>query len=81
MVKKLLGSLREYKKPAILTPLLMLGEVLMEVLIPFIIAKLVNQIKAGCSVAETARYGAVLFLMACVSLLFGSAAGTTAAKA
>ncbi|MBR7081855.1 MAG: ABC transporter ATP-binding protein [Oscillospiraceae bacterium] len=81
MIKKLLKSVREYKTPSILTPVFMLGEVSMEVLIPFIIAQLVNKIKEGCDVATIARYGAWLFVMACVSLACGAAAGTFAARA
>lgn len=81
MIKKLLKSVREYRTPSILTPVFMLGEVSMEVLIPFIIAQLVNKIKEGCDVATIARYGAWLFVMACVSLACGAAAGTFAARA
>ncbi len=81
MLKKLLGSVREYKKDSILTPFLMIGEVVMECLIPFVIAELVNRIKAGCEFGEIARYGLVLFVMACVSLAFGASAGVTGSKA
>lgn len=81
MLKKLLGSVREYKKVSILTPILMIGEVVMECLIPFVIAELVNQIKAGCEFSVILRYGLVLFLMACVSLAFGGFAGMTGSTA
>ena len=43
MVKTLARSIREFKKPAILTPLLVTGEVILECIIPFIIANLVNE--------------------------------------
>lgn len=81
MLKKLMGSVREYKKLSILTPVLMIGEVVMECLIPFVIAELVNQIKAGCEFSVIARYGLALFVMACVSLFFGGMAGMTGSKA
>lgn len=81
MLKKLMGSVREYKKLSILTPILMIGEVVMECLIPFVIAELVNQIKAGCEFSVIARYGLALFVMACVSLFFGGMAGMTGSKA
>ncbi len=81
MVKKLLKSLREYKKDSVLTPLLVVGEVVLECLIPFVIARLVDKIQSGCSVAETAKYGGVLALMAILSLCFGWAAGVTASRA
>ena len=81
MLKKLLGSVREYKKVSILTPILMIGEVVMECLIPFVIAELVNRIKAGCEFSVILRYGLALFLMACVSLAFGGFAGMTGSTA
>lgn len=81
MLMKLKGCVREYKKVSLLTPVLMIGEVVMECLIPFVIAELVNQIKAGCEFFVIARYGLALFAMACVSLLFGGLAGMTGSKA
>ena len=47
MIKRLLGSVREFKKPSILTLLLMVGEVVIEVLIPFIAAELISSISEG----------------------------------
>jgi len=81
MYKKLAASIREYKKESIQTPLLIVGEVTMECLIPYIIALLVNQIKSGCSFRVIAVYGGILFIMACISLAFGAMAGATCAKA
>ena len=81
MLRKLMGCVREYKKVSILTPVLMIGEVVMECLIPFVVAELVNQIKAGCEFSVIAKNGLVLFVMACVSLFFGGMAGITGSKA
>ncbi len=81
MVKVLMKSIREYKKPSILTPLLVTGEVIMECIIPFVLANLVNDIKAGCSMGEIAEYGVALLLMALLSLIFGASAGSTCATA
>ena len=81
MLKKLMGCVREYKKVSVLTPILMIGEVVMECLIPFVTAELVNQIKAGCEISVIAKHGLVLFAMACVSLFFGGMAGITGSKA
>lgn len=81
MIKKLLGSVREYKSASIMTPLCMIGEVVMECLIPFITADMVNMIKAGCEFSEIAKYGLILFLMACFSLLFGALGGIVGSKA
>ena len=53
----------------------------MECAIPFVIANLVNQMQAGCSMAVIAQYGAALLVMAVVSLIFGGAAGATCANA
>lgn len=81
MIKKLAGCIREYKKETILTPILMVFEVIMECLIPFITADLVNSIKAGADLKKLALQGLLLFVMACLSLTFGAVAGNTSAKA
>ncbi|MFR3291025.1 MAG: ABC transporter ATP-binding protein [Lachnospiraceae bacterium] len=64
-----------------LTPILVSLEVVMECIIPFITARLVNEIKAGCSIDEILRIGGLLVLMAALSLLFGSLAGLTCSTA
>ena len=81
MIKKLARSIREYKAPSIATPILVGMEVVMECLIPFLIAELVNQIKASCPMPTLVRYGLLLVLMAMLSLAFGVAAGMTCATA
>lgn len=81
MIKELAKSIREYKKASIATPILVSMEVVMECTIPFIIAQLVNQIKAGCSVDIIVKYGLILILMAGLSLMFGTWAGSTCATA
>ncbi len=81
MVSQLLKSLREYKKATIITPLLVVFEVVMECIIPFVIANLVNQIKAGCELSVIIKYGVVLIIMAALSLLFGALAGVTCSTA
>lgn len=81
MIKKLAGSIRQYKNASIVTPILIMFEVIMECLIPFIIAMLVNEIKNGSDFGTIAGYGGILFVMACLSLTFGALAGSTAATA
>lgn len=81
MVKRLLGCVREYKLPSILTLIFIIGEVIIEVLIPFITADLVNSIKAGAEMSELLQTGGVLALMAVVSLTCGGIAAFTCAKA
>ncbi len=81
MLKKLIGCIREYKTHTILTPILMVGEVVCECIIPVITAKLINSINAGCELGDIVRYGLMLVVMAFVSLAFGVLAGKTAATA
>ncbi len=81
MYKILAKSIREYKKQSIQAPVLVSMEVLLECIIPFIIAKLVNEIKAGCEISTIIWYGAALIVMAGFSLLFGTLAGTACATA
>ena len=81
MVKTLARSIREFKKPALLTPMLVTVEVILECIIPFTIAKLVNEMQAGCGMDVIIRYGVQLIVMAILSLVFGVAAGNTCATA
>ena len=81
MIKQLTKSIREYKKSSIVTPILVGGEVVMECTIPFIIAYLVNTVKAGCDMGMILKYGLLLVCMAALSLLFGALAGSTCATA
>ena len=81
MIKVLARSIREYKKASILTPLLVTVEVILECAIPFVIANLVNQMQAGCSMDVIVKYGLALIIMAIVSLIFGGLAGSTCATA
>ena len=81
MVKTLARSIREFKKPAMLTPLLVTVEVILECIIPFTTANLVNEMQAGCGMDVIARYGVQLVVMAVLSLIFGVAAGNTCATA
>ncbi len=81
MIKTLAKSIREYKTPSIVTPILVAGEVVLECIIPFITAKLITEIKNGCDLMTIVNYGLILILMAAISLTFGTAAGFTCATA
>lgn len=81
MIRLLAKSVREYKKPAILTLIFIILEVVIECLIPFITANLVNQIKAGAGVPVICKIGILLIAMAICSLACGGLAGFTCAKA
>ena len=81
MIKTLAKSIREYKLPSILTLIFIMGEVIIEVLIPFITADLVNRIKAQAPINDVIKTGAILVAMALVSLACGGIAALTCAKA
>lgn len=81
MVREIARSLREYKRISIATPVLVTFEVLLECLIPYVIALLVNQIQAGCGLDIILKYGAVLVAMAAASLVFGVCSGASCAAA
>ena len=78
---RLLKCLREYKKPTVLTLIFIIGEAVIETLIPFITANLINGIQAGIGMNQVAVLGIILILMAMLSLCFGGAAGLTCSKA
>lgn len=75
MVKKLLGSVREYKKATILTPLSVSLEVIIECFLPFLTAKLVDNIQKNCELSTIVKYGLLLILLSCASLVFGFLSG------
>lgn len=81
MIKRLLGSVREYKRASILTPIFMLGEVCCECIIPLLTANLINGIQNGCEMSLIWKYGGLLILLAVLSLSFGVLSGASAAKA
>lgn len=80
-IKQLLSYLGEYKKYAILTPVVMVGEAAMEILIPFLMAKmLTNGVKAQ-DISSTVRIGVIMIVAALFSLLCGALGGRFSAKA
>ncbi len=81
MLKRLLGCVREFKKPTILTLIFIVGEAIIETLIPFITADLVNKIQAGAALEEVIQTGIVLAIMAFASLACGGIAGFCCARA
>lgn len=81
MIKRLASCIREFKKPTIYTLILIVGEAVMETIIPYITAQLVNDIKSGTSMNELIKKGLILTIIACISLLCGGLAGFTSARA
>lgn len=81
MYKKILSCVGEYKKYAILTPVTIIGEVLMELLIPTIMAMIIdNGIKQG-DIGYVVKMGGIMVVMSLFSLAFGALAGRFAAVA
>ncbi len=81
MFRKMLGCVREYKRPTLLTLLFIVLEAIVECLIPFITADLVNRIEAGTDLGMIVRIGLTLVGMAVLSLTCGGIAGATCARA
>lgn len=81
MIKRLSKSIREYRTVTILTPIMMIGEVVCECIIPMITKSLIDSIQNGCNMGVITKYGLGLLGMAILSLLFGSIAGWLCATA
>ena len=81
MIIRLLKSVREFKKDALLTPLFVVLEVVMEVLIPFVMAELIDKGIDAQNMSAIGKYGFILVACAMLALVFGAAAGTFAARA
>ena len=81
MIKTLAKSIRKYKKATILTPIIVFFEVVLECIIPFIVAMLIDNIEKGCGLNVILMYGGILTLMAILSLTCGAFAGKFCANA
>lgn len=80
-IKVLKKSIRDYKLPSILTPIFIIGEVVLETLIPTVMAVLIDEISKSISMDPIIKYGLILLAMAIASLLCGFIAGKFAATA
>lgn len=81
MIKKLLKNVGEYKKDAILSPITVSFEVVIECIIPLVVSTLVDKIQNGCGMDTILKYGSVLIVLAMLSLMFGVLAGRFCADA
>lgn len=81
MIKRLAGCVRQYKKAAVLTPVLVALEVAMEVFIPFLMARLIDKGINRGDMGYILKTGGVLVAFSAAALLFGALAGKTAAVA
>ena len=79
--KVLMGQIRQYKRSTLLTPVFTLLEVVMEILIPYITASLIDQGIEGGSMDKVLHFGLIMLLMAFASLFFGIMSGTFASDA
>ena len=81
MIKTLLKHIGQYKKYAILTPILTAGEVFMEILIPYVTAMIIDRGISEGNLSNIFLYGGIMLTLAFISLFFGVKAGKTAAVA
>ena len=82
MIKTLAKSIREYKFPSLITVFFMMGEVIIEAIIPFITADLVNKIKMPTTpIGLVLKTGLILVMLALLSLVCGGMGAVTGAKA
>ena len=81
MIRKLIKSIRQYKKVTILSLIFIIGEVILEVVIPSVTADMVNQIQAGAQMNTILKMGGIITLSAIMSLVCGALAGSFSAKA
>jgi len=81
MIKRLAKEIKEYKKTSILTPIFMIGEVLMEILLPFLMAYIIDDGVNKGDIKAVCFYGILMVISAFVSLACGTIAGKTSAHA
>lgn len=81
MFRTLLGCVREYRRPTVISLVFIVLEAIIETFIPFITANLVNSVKAGAEIGGILATGGLLFVMAACSLASGGIAGIACARA
>lgn len=81
MIKKLMGSIREYKKDSLLTPVFVIIEAVLEIVIPTLMAYLIDYGINQKNMPYILKMGFILVLCAAISLVFGALAGKTSAVA
>jgi len=81
MIKRILSYVQEYKKTSLLTPLFMVGEVMMEISLPFLMSFIIDDGVNKGDMSKVLFYGIIMFICALLSLLCGALAGKLAAYA
>ena len=80
-MRQVLRQLKQYKKPTFLCIAMAALEVVMEILLPFVTARIVDEGLEGASIAAVYRYGAIMVVLAFLGLVFGAASGKFASTA
>ena len=81
MIKKMKPYMMKYKRPLILTPFFIIGEIILEIYLPYLMAKIVDVGIASKDVTYVTRMGALMVGIAILALIFGVAASITSANA
>ncbi|PST46451.1 ABC transporter [Bifidobacterium callitrichos] len=81
IIRTLAGSMREYKKESLLTPLFVIVESVLEIVIPTVMASLIDQGVTGGNMNAIVKFGLILLCCSAVSLITGFLAGKFAAIA
>ncbi|WP_195516397.1 ABC transporter ATP-binding protein [Enterococcus dispar] len=81
MIKKLLANVGQYKKDSLLTPVFVAGEVALDVIMPLIMAMMIDQGVEKSNTSVILKLGGLLFFCALIALIFGALGGRTAAIA
>lgn len=81
MIKRILSYVQEYKKASLLTPLFMVGEVMMEISLPFLMSFIIDEGVNQGDMSKVLFYGMIMFVCAILSLMCGALAGKYAAYA
>ena len=81
MIQRLLQEVKEYKKASLLAPALMVGEVVMELMLPFLMSFIIDSGVNQGDMAAVFKYGALMLLCAFLSLFCGMLSGKYAAYA
>ncbi|MCB5952476.1 ABC transporter ATP-binding protein/permease [Enterococcus sp. BWT-B8] len=81
MIKKLLANVGEYKKESIITPIYVTGEVALDIIIPLVMAMMIDRGVEKGDTGAILMYGALLFICAIIALFFGAMSGRYAAVA
>lgn len=77
ILSTLAKSIREFRRDSIITPILVIGEVAIECIIPFITAQLIDALQQGADMATIGHYSLILVALAVISLACGASAGVT----